>query len=108
MEKRKMSEYRILKGFENYGIFEDGRIINLKLLRYIDGYVSSNGNLATTLRYNGKPKTVYIHRLVAQAWIPTDNLNLGVTHKDGDKYNNAASNLEWVPCNFFKNKGVRR
>lgn len=39
----------------------------------------------------------YAHRLVALTWMPIpDAENLTVDHKDSNKRNNAASNLEWV------------
>jgi len=36
-----------------------------------------------------------VHRLVAMAWVAGDH-SLSVNHKDGNKLNNHASNLEWV------------
>ena len=44
---------------------------------------------------NGKKRNCRVHRLVAQYFIPnTDNLR-EVNHKDGNKDNNRADNLEW-------------
>jgi hypothetical protein len=41
-------------------------------------------------------KNKYIHRLVAQAFIPNPQRLGDINHKDGNKYNNHWTNLEWV------------
>lgn len=41
-------------------------------------------------------KTFYIHRLVAEAFIPNTEKELEINHIDGNKSNNNVSNLEWV------------
>lgn len=45
---------------------------------------------------DGKPYTVLVHRLVAEAFIATDNTKQTINHKDGNKLNNVVDNLEWL------------
>lgn len=58
-------------------------------------YLSRNGYLLLTLCKNGGKERVALHRLVAQAFLgdPADNQ---VNHKNGDKQDNRAENLEYV------------
>jgi hypothetical protein len=45
--------------------------------------------------YNGTNHPVRLHRLVAQHFVPNPNGYEEVNHKDGNKQNNCADNLEW-------------
>lgn len=48
-------------------------------------------------RENKKSEKRYIHRLVAELFLPEPSREcIQVNHKDGDKSNNHVSNLEWV------------
>ena len=79
-------------GFEYY-ISNQGRVKN-KHGRILKPEIR-NGYYSVNLCKNGKPHHIRIHRLVAEAFIPNpDNLPM-VNHKDEDKLNNEASNLEW-------------
>lgn len=48
------------------------------------------------LRKDGRRYCLYIHRLVAQTFIPNPEDKPEVNHKDRNKDNNSVDNLEWV------------
>lgn len=48
------------------------------------------------IRHDGKRKKYFAHRLVADAFVAGKQNGLQVNHKDGNKRNCDASNLEWV------------
>lgn len=58
--------------------------------------IAPNGYYRVTLANGGKKKQRYLHRLLAEHFIPNP-LNLPqINHKDGDKLNCNIDNLEWV------------
>ena len=77
-----------------YQVSDLGEVRNSKG-RILKPEYSNKGYACVHLRKDGKNKKYRIHRLVAQVFIPNpDNLPM-VNHKDEDKLNNLASNLEW-------------
>ncbi len=54
-----------------------------------------NGYRFVALSNHGKGKQFSVHRLVAKAFVDNPNGYDEVNHKDGDKSNNNAENLEW-------------
>lgn len=56
----------------------------------------AGGYKFVSLRRDGEYYQRYVHRLVAQTFIPNPENKPEVNHKDGDKTNNTVSNLEWV------------
>ena len=58
--------------------------------------LTKDGYAKVRLIHQGKDKTMCIHRLVAEAFIPNPDNKDTVNHKDGNKQNNAVENLEWA------------
>jgi hypothetical protein len=54
------------------------------------------GYLAVTSKEQGKKRTLYLHRLVAEAFLGRPADANEVNHLDGDKTNNNVENLEWT------------
>lgn len=89
-----MAEYRKVDGFP-YSVSSDGLVRNDRTGRFRKPTVSNSGYLRVKLWDGGKSKNCFIHRLVALAFVPNPGNKPEVNHIDGDKTNNAFSNLEW-------------
>ena len=65
------------------------------------------GYLQVNLCKNGKVKSSYIHRIVAEAFVPNPNNYPEINHLDEDKANNYVKNLEWCTRKYNMNHGTR-
>lgn len=86
-----------ISGFDNqYKVSNFGRVFSSKTLKIQEQTPNSSGYLRVHLINKRKDSYVFVHRLVARYFVPNPDFKSIVNHKDGDKHNNLASNLEWV------------
>ena len=86
-----------IKGFENYEIFEDGRIVN-KHGRELKYFIQSSGYNQICLWKDCKRKHFLLHRLLALHFIVNTRPGIATTvdHIDRNKLNNSLENLRWA------------
>jgi HNH endonuclease/NUMOD4 motif len=82
--------------YENYEVSNTGKVRNKNTKRELKLALTRKGYLKAQVKDNTKHVGRYIHRLVAQSFIPNPNNCPQVDHLDNDKSNNHVSNLEWV------------
>lgn len=89
-----VSNYSEIKrlGYSYYSPFSGQIIVPQKIITgaYKDGYQQ------VALFKDGIRELVFIHRLVATAFIPNPDDKPFVNHKDSNRNNNKINNLEWV------------
>lgn len=109
----KKEEWRMIPGYE--GLYMVSNLGNVKALNYarsgkeklLNPILLKNGYYTVNLSKNNMKKQLYVHRLVAQAFIPNpDNLPC-INHKDENPANNCVDNLEWCTYGYNINYGTR-
>ena len=95
--------WKDVKGYEGlYKVSNTGQLISLRKNQLLKPFTHKKGYLVATLTKDKKASHLYVHRIVANAFLENEEANKQINHKDGNKTNNCAENLEW--CNDTENK----
>lgn len=92
--------WKEVDGHPNYQVSNFGRVKSYAIYsmgKIMKETIHKSGYIYYKLKRANEITNITIHRLVAIHFIPRDeNIKLEVNHKDGNKLNNRANNLEWV------------
>lgn len=110
--------WKDVKGYEGlYQVSNIGRVKSLPRLqvcrfpritheRILNWCIEQSGYASVRLYdKGGKPKRIKVHRLVAENFIENPNIYPCINHKDENKLNNKAENLEWCTSKYNTNYG---
>ena len=89
--------------FPDYAVSSDGQVMcvfedccSRKVGKILKPFANNHGYLQVILCRDTKRFHLLLHRLVAQYHVYNPDGKPEVNHRDGNKENNNASNLEWV------------
>lgn len=88
---------RTIRGYEGlYAANEDGSIVSMRTGTVLKPYENTGGYMRVNLYdATGRAKHKYVHRLIAETFLPNPDGLPEVDHKDADRKNNKATNLRW-------------
>jgi len=109
MSNEKEEEWKLYdeKGLKNkFLVSEKGNVksinpVNPEKKRLLKGYKNAGYPCIPTRLEDGKNTLRYIHKIVANLYVPNPNKYERVIHIDGNKSNAAAANLKWVDTMTF-------
>ena len=97
--------WKVIQEAPNYSVSNLGRVKNNKTEHIMKTQKSEAYERVGLKCIDGKSHTKRVHRLVLEAFCPTEGMNkLVVNHKDADHFNNKLENLEWTT----QSENVRR
>lgn len=90
-----METWKRIENHPNYMVSDLGNVVNTKTGLKRKPVKIKNGYMTIMFSDGGKNVLEYLHRIVAEAFLPNPNEFPQVNHIDKNRDNNMADNLEW-------------
>lgn len=88
---------KIIEGFSDYIVHEEGYLTNRKTGKHIYGGVKKTGYVEVCIKDDsGKQKSILLHRIVAKYFCKKEKGQTEINHINGNKKDNCSKNLEWI------------
>jgi hypothetical protein len=103
-----------IKGYNgDYLIYEDGRVYSNKSNLFLKFGKNTSGYLQVNLWNKNKPKTKFVHHLVAESYLnhKPNGQTLVIDHIDNNKLNNKVENLQLITQrenSYKRNKSMNK
>ena len=79
-----------------YEISSDGRVRNKLTKHNMSQNINNRGLVVCNLFINDKQSTQYVHKLIAEYFVPNPNKSDKAYHINGDPLKNVVSNIGWT------------
>ena len=104
MKTNRSEQWKSINGYDGYEVSNKGRVRNLnwnrtgqpKILNLNPNPITGYVQVGLYNQSERKTDTRYVHRLVAEAFVPNPNGLEQVDHIDGNRTRNTVSNLRWT------------
>jgi hypothetical protein len=98
---KNLNEIKGLENFSDYAIDVDGNVWSFKynkMKKLRPGWAKKRGNylFVRLSDSKGNKRNLYVHRLVAMAYLPCNDFTLEVNHINRNQCDNRIENLEWI------------
>ena len=104
-----IEEWKAIPGYEGlYEVSNKGNVRNVRRNTLLRLPKNNNGYIQVCLCKNGKRYKKYVHRLVAEVFIPNPYNLPQVNHINEDKTDNRVENLEMCNAKYNNTYGTRQ
>lgn len=95
-----MEKWKTIKRHPKYEVSDMGRVRRIETKRVRKPVKIKNGYMTIMFYDNGVYVLEYVHRLVADAFLKNELCMPVINHKDKNRENNCAENLEWCDTKY--------